>query len=133
MLRQLKNLDSPVCDIYAEFFARSGERYVTEVGEVLTRSTMPEAKWVIVSKVLPSWSAEAVARLRDTLGMFMTATDFWGTDLYCIRLLARHSLVARGPLEQWLVFKQKRLGALSAMAAEVGQEMGMASDSTRAP
>jgi hypothetical protein len=123
MLRQLKNLDSPVCEIYSEFFARFGERYVTEIGELLGRSTMPEAKWVIVSRILPSWHAGAVGRLRGALGMLMTAPDFWGTDLWCIRLLARHSLLERSALEQWLEFKRKRLSALNEMAAEVAKEM----------
>ena len=125
MLRQLKNLDSPVAEIYSGFFAQHGERYVAEIDELLGRSTMPEAKWLIVSKILPSWSTTTLGRLEGTLGFLLTAPDFFGTDLWCIRLLARHALLDRTSLEQWLDFKRKRLGVLSNMANEVAKEMGV--------
>ena len=125
MLRQLKNLDSPVAEIYSRFFAQHGERFVSEIGELLGRSTMPEAKWVIVSKILPSWSASSLGRLQGTLGFLLTTPDFFGTDLWCIRLLARHALLERSSLEQWLDFKRKRLSVLSNMANEVAKEMGV--------
>jgi hypothetical protein len=59
------------------------------------------------------------------LGMLMSATDFCGTDLWCVRLLAKHSLVERRSLEEWLRFKQKRLNALSQLASEVASDMGL--------
>ena len=125
MLRQLKNLDSPVTGIFADFFAQHGESYAQEVQSFLYRSTMPEVKWVIVSRILPSWSADAVRQLHGSLGLLMSTTDFWGTDLWCIRLLAKHSLVERHSLEEWLRFKRKRLHALSQVAMEVTSELGL--------
>jgi len=125
MLRQLKTLDSPVSEIFADFFARFGEPYAEEVGRFLTRSTMPEVKWVIVSRILPSWSADAVRSLHGYLGMLMTAADFFGTDLWCIRLLAKHSIGERHSLEEWLNFKRNRLRTLSQIASEVATEMGL--------
>ena len=125
MLRQLKTLGSPVSDILADFFARNGEPYAEEVARFLSHSTMPEVKWVIVSRVLPSWSAQAIRSLHGNLGMLMSAPDFFGTDLWCIRLLAKHSIGERHSLEEWLEFKRNRLRTLSKFASEVANEMGL--------
>jgi hypothetical protein len=126
MLRLLKNVDSPVCATFADFFAREGECFADQVASQLSRSTMPEVKWVIVSKILPFWSAEALRPLTGALGMLMTGSEWWGTDLLCIWLLAKHSLVERSRLEEWIKFKQHRLQRLSAMADQVAHEMGVA-------
>ena len=40
MLRLLKSIDSPVCAIFADFFAREGECFVDHVASQLSRSTM---------------------------------------------------------------------------------------------
>jgi hypothetical protein len=126
MLRLLKNVDSPVCATFADFFAREGECFADHIANQLSRSTMPEVKWVIVSKILPSWSSEALRPLSGAIGMLMSGSEWYGTDLLCIRLLAKHSLVERSRLEEWLKFKQHRLRRLSEMADEVANEMGVA-------
>lgn len=123
MLRQLKNIDSPVADIFADFFAQFGEPYAEHLAAHLSRLTMPEVTWMIVSRVLPFWSAEAVGHFRGSLGMLMSATDFWGTDFWCIRLLAKHQLIEQSSLEGWLGFKQSRLRTLTLMASEVATEL----------
>ena len=80
---------------------------------------------MVSSRILPSWSAEAIRSLHGNLGMFTSAADFFGIDLWCIRLLAKHSIGERHSLEEWLEFKRNRLRTLSQTASEVATEMGL--------
>mgnify|MGYP001311036072 CR=1 FL=1 len=84
MLRRLKDHESPVVDIYCEFFARNGERFVGVVGDFLARSSMPDLKNVIVTRILVHWSRDALHELSGTLQMLVTHTDFFNTDLVLI-------------------------------------------------
>ena len=119
MLRRLKDHQSPVADIYSEFFAANGERFVAVVGGFLARSSMPDLKNVIVTRILVHWSRDALAELSPTLQMLVTRSDFFNTDLVLIRLLHTHRLVDASWLEQWLTFKRDRLAQLSNEADEV--------------
>jgi len=58
--------------------------------------------------------------------MLMTGSEWWGTDLLCLRLLAQHSLAERSHVQQWLKFKQQRLRGLTEMADQVAKEVGVA-------
>jgi hypothetical protein len=119
MLRHLKDYNSPVVDVYCEFFAKHGEQFVSAIRDALTRSTMPEIKNVIVTRILLHWSRDALAELTSTLQMLVTHTDFFNTDLVLIDLLNRHRLAEPKWLMDWLSFKRERLANLLREADEV--------------
>lgn len=123
MLRHLKHHDSPVAETFCEFFARNGDRHAASVAAVLGRSTMPEIRRVLLSRVLPSWSREAVSQCAAALSLAATDPHSLDSDLLAMRLLARHDLADRAWLGQWMAFKiarmQERSALLEAVAAEI--------------
>jgi len=119
MLRHLKDYKSPVSEVYCDFFANHGERFADEVARALGKSTMPDLKNAIVSRVLPAWSRDSVSICTGALQMLVSHTDAFDTDLLCIHLLAKHQLADLKWLREWLEFKQKRLERLSLVAQEV--------------
>ena len=119
MLRHLKDYKSTVAEVYCDFFANHGERFAGEVARALGKSTMPDLKNAIVSRVLPAWSRESVNICAGALQMLVSHTDAFDTDLLCIRLLAKHQLADLKWLREWLEFKQKRLERLTLVAQEV--------------
>ena len=123
MLRHLKHVDSPVSEVFCQFFATHGERYVLHVLSFLARSTMPEVKEVLLSRVLPAWSKEAVSECAGALKMITTDSSFVHNDLLAMRLLARHELAEAAWLRQWLEFKRARLSDRSTTLELVAAEM----------
>jgi len=119
MLRHLKDYKSTVAEVYCDFFANHGERFADEVARALGKSTMPDLKNAIVSRVLPAWSRESVSICASALRMLVSHTDAFDTDLLCIHLLAKHQLADLKWLREWLEFKQKRLERLTLVAQEV--------------
>ena len=123
MLRHLKHYDSPVADSFCSFFANHGERYVASVIPFLSRSTLPEVKHVLLSKILPAWSREGVSRCKDALAMLVTDPHALNYDLLAIRLLARHGLGDQEWLRKWLNFKLERIAERTRLAQEVVTEI----------
>jgi hypothetical protein len=119
MLRRLKDYNSPVVDIYCEFFALHGDRFVNAVGSVLARTSMPDLKNIIVTRILVRWPRDALAELSGTMQMLVTHTDLFNTDLVLIKLLHLHNLADSKWLVDWLEFKRSRLARLSDEADEV--------------
>lgn len=72
MLRQLKDIRSPVAQVYCEYLADHGEAYAGEVAEFLGRARMDYQKFMIVGQVLPGWSGDAVAVCANPLQMLVT-------------------------------------------------------------
>lgn len=124
MLRQLKDYQSPVAEVYWEFFANHGEPFAEEVARFLGRTTMDYQKDVIVSRVLPAWSGDSVSVCASQLQMLATTNSGWsGTDLLAIRLLAKHRLADRKWLRDWLDFKRSAFERLSLLAEQVAIEL----------
>ena len=123
ILRRLKDHDSPVAEIFMEFFASAGETVAPEVGRALMSSRMPELKYKLVSRVLPHWPRQAVEQVASALQMLVTHTDAYDTDLWCIRLLARHQLCDTQWLLQWLDFKRERYERYLKFARELRAEL----------
>lgn len=123
MLRHLKHHDSPVSETLCEFFARNGERYAASVAAVLGRSTMPEVRHLLLARVLPSWSREAVSECAPALSLAVTDPHALDSDLLAVRLLARHGLAERAWLRQWMEFKKARLRERSALLDAVAAEI----------
>ncbi len=108
MVRRLKDHKSPVAEIYGEFFAIHGERFANTFGDFLLRSTMPDLKNVIVTRIMIHWSRDGVAALAGALTTLVTDTNFFNTDLVSIRLLHAHGLADAKWLTDWLEFKRSR-------------------------
>lgn len=124
MLRRLKDHNSPVADIFCEFFASLGAPAAHEIGRVLMSSRMPDLRHQLVSRVLPRWPREALAQVSAPLQMLVTHSDAFDTDLRCIRLLAQHQLADRQWLQDWLRFKCERMERHLAFARELVAEIG---------
>ena len=122
MLRHLKHSDSPVTEAFCHFFATHGERYILSVTEVLARSTLPEVKHVLLSRVLPSWSRDGVSECAGVLTMVVTDPHVLNYDLLAIRLLVRHRLGDQEWLRKWLEFKLARIAERAQLAQEVATE-----------
>ena len=123
MLRHLKHHQSPVSVTFCEFFAKHGERYVQSVVSMLERTTLPEVKRILLARVLPSWSRDAVAECAGVLSMIVTDPHSLDSDLLAMRLLARHRLADPKWLRQWAEFKIARLEDRSRLATEVAAEI----------
>ena len=119
MVRRLKDHKSPVAEIYCEFFAKHGERFLSIFGDFLGRSTMPDLKNVIVTRIMIHWSREAVAPLAGALTMLVTHTNFFNTDLVSIKLLHVHGLADAKWLADWLEFKRNRYAQLLSEADQL--------------
>jgi len=128
MVRRLKDHDSPVADVYCEFFAAHGERFAHVFGDFLGRSSMPDLKNVIVKRVLTCWSRDGVEPLKGVLTMLLTGSDFYDTDLFAIRLLKTHNLADSDWLAGWLAFKRRRLSQLTAIADQIASEFSTPSN-----
>ena len=109
MLRHLKHHNSPVSATFCEFFAKHGERYVANVVSFLGRNTLPEVRLLLLGRVLPSWSREAVSECAGALSMIVTDPHSLNSDLLAMRLLARHRLADPKWLREWSQFKVARL------------------------
>ncbi len=112
MVRRLKDHNSPVVDIYCNFFANHGEQYIDVIHAFLASTSSPELKNIIVTRILIHWPRESIAILYPTLGMLMSQTDFHNTDLVIIELLHRHKIEDMKILIEWLKFKRNRLSRL---------------------
>lgn len=123
MVRRLKDHNSPVADIYCEFFASHGEPFANVFGDFLRRSTMDDLKNVIVTRIMIHWSRDGVAALADILSMLLTGSDFYDTDLVAIRLLHEHSLADAKWLAQWVAFKRNRLALLLNQANQIASQL----------
>jgi len=123
MLRNLKHYQSPVAVTYCAFFATQGERFADQIIEMLNRSTMPEVKWALLSNVMPSWSAQSIAKCAGVLSSLATGSDALNNDLLALRLLARHRTLESKWLREWIEFKLSRLGERTHLAREVAAEI----------
>jgi hypothetical protein len=124
MLRQLKNLASPVPKIYSEFFAAHGETFAEEVELILSRSGMEYQKYMIVSQILPHWSRESVSECVHPLRQLVTTNSgAFDTDLRSIQLLAKHRLAEREWLIAWLIFKRQSFARLTSLLEEIAADM----------
>lgn len=127
MVRRLKDHKSPVAEIYCEFFARHGERFTNIFGDFLGRSTMPDVKNIIVTRIMVHWSRDGVAPLAGALSMLSTGSDFYDTDLISIRLLHTHNLADAKWLAEWLEFKRNRLAQLLNEADQIASQFSPSS------
>lgn len=131
MLRHLKDHKSPVADIYCNFLALNGEPFVELVESFLAKSSMPDLKNVIVTRILVHWSHDTLVQLSGTMQWLVTNTDFFfNTDLVLIKLLHLHSIADPKWLCGWLEFKRNRLAILLEEANQVASFLDMSENAT---
>lgn len=110
MLRWLRTYESPVANVFAEFFAQNGIPSAEEVDTILRTSRLSHLKYVIVTRVLPAWPRQAIERVAGTLSMLATHSGEPETALMSIELLTRHGLnKTEWHLKEWLEFITERL------------------------
>ena len=122
MVNAMRVAKSPVADAFASYFGRLGQPAVEPVSQGL----MKENCWLrhrIFTIVLPQWSKETVAQLRDVLTMIATHPDAYDNDLLCIQLLIRHRLADLAWVGQWLAFKRERWDVRNDLLLTTGKEL----------
>lgn len=108
MIQAMRVAESPVADVFADYFAKVGVSAASAVDGGLHRKN----GWLrhrLFTRVLPLWPDSALSGLQGTLTMVATQPDAYDNDLRCVRLLAERRLADLDWLTQWLEFKQERL------------------------
>lgn len=114
---------SPVGNAFARLVAEIGAPSAKEVSQALTWSRSESLKHALVTKVLPSWSRDALILVAPALQGVVTNTRSLNTDVLAIRLLARHDLADREWLGGWLRWINERVAARGNLAREVAGEL----------
>ena len=109
IIRWLRIVNAPVVDVFSDLLAQSPEFCTSTVGHVLGMGACDSTKYVLVSRVVPRWPREHLAKITWALQTLLTHTAFHDTDLRCIDLLEQHSLSKRDWLAKWTEFKVRRL------------------------
>ena len=119
MLRWLRTYESPVANVFSDFFSEKGALFAEEVNQTLESSKQAHLKYVIVTKVLPQWPRDGIERLVHTLNMLVTHSGEPETALMSIKLRAKHDLNKKEWLKGWLEFITERLERNLADAQEI--------------
>jgi len=122
MVGTMRVAKSPVADAFAAYFGRLGPAAVQAIGQGL----MKENCWLrhrIFTVVLPQWSKDVVAQLRDHLTMVATHPDAYDNDLLCVQLLLHHRLADTAWLGQWIAFKRERWAVRNELLLAVENEL----------
>jgi hypothetical protein len=108
MIQAMRVAESPVGDIFADYFADVGGSSAPAVAEGLNR----EDCWLrhrLFTRVLPSWSDSDLGGIRNILTAVATHPDAYDNDVRCVCLLAERGLADLDWLAQWLDFKRERM------------------------
>lgn len=122
MVNALRVAKSPVADAFAAYFGRVGQPAVEAIGQGL----MKDNCWLrhrIFTVVLPQWSKDLVAQLRNLLTMVATHPDAYDNDLLCVQVLIRHRLADPVWIGQWLAFKRDRWTARNDLLHTIEEEL----------
>ncbi|MFG6413903.1 hypothetical protein ACG02S_08345 [Roseateles sp. DC23W] len=115
LLQWLETDGSPVEMIIRPFFADLGEPALELVRDALTAPIKPARKHALLRYVLPSWPASVVQKLAPELHGFIQHYDFYGLDVWALRLLVDKGIETHGGNEQWKAQKIERLRELLAV------------------
>ncbi len=84
--------ESPVADVFIEFFIRNADAAGEEVEKALRTSKQDTWKYVIVTKILSEWPPSAVDAVKESLTMMLNDSSNPETALMALQLLAKHDL-----------------------------------------
>ena len=108
MIQAMRVAESPVADVFADYFGEVGASAVPAVAEGLNRENC-WLRYRLFTRVLPFWSDSALSGLLNILTMVATQPDAYDNDVRCVGLLAERGLADIDWLAQWLEFKQDRM------------------------
>lgn len=107
MLLWLRVPDSPVADIFAEFFAKIDPQPVGLIAKhIATQQELMRKR--ILTDILQAWPREAVVPLTTQLTVLATHPDVLNNDIECFRLILKHDLADRVWVRQWLTFRKEQ-------------------------
>lgn len=125
MIQAMGVAESPVADIFADYFAAVGGSSVQAVAEGLNR----ENCWLrhrLFTRVFPHWSDVDLAALQNVLTMVATHPDAYDNDVRCVCLLAERGLADLDWLAQWLDFKRERMAERDKLVHQAATIIGKA-------
>ena len=96
--------ESPVAQIFIQFFIRHADAAVEDVEKALRTSKQDHWKYAIVTQILPEWPRSAIEPLKNNLAQLVTDTGNPETALMALRLLAKHALQDKEWLRSWLTY-----------------------------
>lgn len=108
MIQAMRVAESPVADVFADYFAEVGGVSAPAVAEGLHR----ENCWLrhrLFTRVFPAWPDADLGGLRNILTMVATHPDAYDNDVRCVCLLAERGLADLDWLAEWLDFKRERM------------------------
>lgn len=103
--------ESPVAQIFIQFFIRHADAAVEDVGKALRTSKLDHWKYAIVTQILPEWPRSAIDLLKTSLMPLVTETGNPETALMAIRILAKYYPEDREWLGVWLTYYVGRMEA----------------------
>ena len=107
MLLWLRVSDSPVADIFAEFFAKIDPQPVGLIAKhIATQQELMRKR--ILTDILQAWPREAVVPLTTQLTVLATHPDVLNNDIECFRLILKHDLADRAWVRKWLTFRKEQ-------------------------
>jgi hypothetical protein len=109
LFQWLETSGSEVELVLRPFFASLGEPALELVAEALASPTKPARKAAILRFVLPSWPAEVLVKLEPQLVALIEPYDFYGLDVWALKLLIDKGLAKDENLERWRTLKITRL------------------------
>ena len=122
MVRWMRVAQSPVADIFAEFFGDLGAPAMNVILEALER----ENCWLrhkVFCQILPKWPPHLIQQLTTVLAMLATQPDAYDNDLRSVSILTKYRLADPEWLKQWITFKKERMAARNDLLLEVEEQL----------
>lgn len=119
MLRWLRVSESPVADVFIDFFSENGTLASEAVSRILRTSRLSVLRYVIVTRVLPDWPRQAIEKLEGSLSGFVTDSGEPETALKSLELMIKHELGNKDWLKGWLEFIMERMERNAAEARRI--------------
>lgn len=107
VLKWIRQPDWPVAPPLSKFLLSLGPSLLPHIHKIFSSPRDDAWKAEILRTIVQYWPREHVAELKSYLAMLATHGNSWGVDLIALRLLARHQLVDRNWIADWLEFKSK--------------------------
>lgn len=115
LFQWLETSGTPVEMIIRPFFADLGEPALELVRDALAAPIKPARKHALLRYVLPSWPASVVEKLEPELRGFIQQYDFYGLDVWALRLMIEKGIETHEGNARWKVQKIERLRELLAV------------------
>lgn len=105
MLLWLRVYESPVADIFAQFFAELTPRPVALIAKHIGTQSEILTNRILVG-VLNEWPQDALQQLSSNLTDLAMRADMSNNDIECFKLILKHELADKAWVKQWLDFRK---------------------------